>query len=81
MNKLIFSIALLLGAILMVPTVVLATECVTQYGGAVVCGAATPTFHAPVKTGIADINFTLVGTLLIGSSAVLYFKSKRSVAH
>lgn len=65
----------------MVPSVARATECVTQYGGAVVCGAATPAFHAPVKTGIADINFTLVGTLLVGASAVLYLKSKRSIAH
>ncbi len=65
----------------MVPPVVRATECVTQYGGAVVCGAATPAFHAPVKTGIADINFALLGFLLIGVSTILYIKSKRSVAH
>jgi len=67
-------------AILMAPRFVQAETCVTQYGGAVVCGAATPEFHAPVKTGIADVNFTLLGIALLSASTLLYFKSRKSSA-
>lgn len=54
--------------------------CVTQYGGAVVCGAATPQFHTPVKTGIADVNMQLVSISFIALSGFLFFKSRKSVA-
>lgn len=81
MKKVFLISALVFVGLLMAPLSVQAETCVTQYGGAVVCGAATPVFHAPVKTGLADINFTLVGTFLLGTSAVLYIKSKRTVAH
>lgn len=73
--------ALISVGLIMAPISVQAETCVTQYGGAVVCGAATPAFHSPVKTGFGDINFTFVGILLIGTSAILYIKSKRTVAH
>ena len=47
------------------------TVCTTQYGGGVICGA-----HTPVNTGIAD-NIPLIGSMLLGSSGVFYFLSKR----
>ncbi len=66
-------------AMLMSPVFAYAeTTCVTQYGGAVVCGAATPEFHTPVKTGIADFNLPLIGFAFVTLSGVLYLKSKRA---
>lgn len=53
-------------------------NCVTQYGGGVVCGSRTPTEpHAPVNAGFADINMGQLGAALVASSAVLYIYSKR----
>lgn len=47
------------------------TVCTQYYGGGVVCGV-----HTPVNTGIAE-NIPLIGSLLLGSSGVFYFLSKR----
>ncbi len=81
MYKTLLVSLLLTAATFVAPVSVLAEDplCVTQYGGAVVCGAATPQFHAPVKTGIADFSFKTVGFAFVITSAVLYLKSRKSV--
>lgn len=57
--------------------------CVTQYGGAVVCGNTPPEVpHVPVKAGLGDINFGVVGgILLIGSSLLFVYSKRNSLAH
>jgi hypothetical protein len=73
MKKLIVSLIALV--IFAIPGRVLATDtttvCTQYYGGGVVCGV-----HTPVNTGIVD-NIPLIGSLLLGSSGVLYFISKK----
>lgn len=80
-KKLLISICLFV-ATCFTPVAVFAEDvtCVTQYGGAVVCGAANPPFHAPVKTGIADFNLSIIGFCFVTVAGFLYFKSKK-VAH
>jgi LPXTG-motif cell wall-anchored protein len=73
MKKLIISLIVL--AFITLPSAVSAedtvTVCTQYYGGGVVCGA-----HTPVNTGIAD-NIPLIGSMLLGSSGVFFFLSKR----
>ena len=74
MKKLIFVILALI--FLATPAGVLAEEteiiCPQPYGGGVVCGV-----HVPVETGIAD-NIALIGSLMLGSSGIFYYFSKRA---
>lgn len=69
------SLVLITLAFLALPGVAFAenttTVCTQYYGGGVVCGV-----HTPVNTGIVD-NIPLIGSLLLGSSGVLYFISKK----
>ena len=81
MNKLIYTnhlmkkilITVLTLAFVALPGRVSAEEtvCTQQYGGGVICGA-----HTPVNTGIAD-NIPLIGSMLLGSSGVFFFFSKK----
>ena len=68
------------GATLIGPGVVLAQEnqenCVTVYGGGVVCGVQAPE-HEPVDTDLADMNpLVLAGGLLLASGSLLYLSKK-----
>ncbi len=70
MKKLIVSFIAL--AFVALPGGVSAEEiCSYYYGGGVVCGT-----HTPIDTGIAD-NIPLIGSMLLGSSGIIYFLSKR----
>lgn len=61
-----------------VSPVLAAENCVTQYGGGVVCGSRTPTeSHAPVNAGLGDINMGHVGVAFVATSAMLYVYTKR----
>lgn len=74
MKELFLSLAILV-AILSLPKAVLAQEnCVTVYGGGVVCGAE---IHEPVDTDLGDINPVVLGTgFLLASGSLLYFSRK-----
>ena len=50
MRKIALGLALILAAAALRPQVSLAEECVTVYGGGVICGASTE--HVPVDTAI-----------------------------
>jgi hypothetical protein len=63
MRKIALGLALILAAVAFRPQVSLAEECVTVYGGGVICGASTE--HVPVDTAIADINPAVLGTGLL----------------
>jgi uncharacterized membrane protein len=63
MRKIALGLALILAAAALRPQVSLAEECVTVYGGGVICGASTE--HVPVDTAIADINPAVLGTGLL----------------
>jgi hypothetical protein len=75
MKKLIFTILALI--FLATPAGVLAEDqqiiCPQPYGGGVVCGIRT---HASVNTGLGD-NLAVVGGILLVSSLVFLFLSKR----
>ncbi len=59
------------------PKSILAQEnCVTVYGGGVVCGAT----HEPVETDLGDINPAVLGASLLLASGVLLYFSKRIVS-
>lgn len=72
MKKLVFGLMVL--ALIALPGKVFAQEtiCTQSYGGGVVCGV-----HTPVNTGIAD-NIPLIGSLLLGSSGIFFYISKRA---
>lgn len=55
------------------------SNCVTQYGGGVVCGATTPIekVHKPTETAIGDINPAVLSSLFIGASYIVYKFGKR----
>ncbi len=74
MEKLFLSLAIL-AAMSFLPKAVLAQEnCVTVYGGGVVCGAET---HEPVETDLGDINPAVLGIgFLIASGSLLYFSRR-----
>jgi hypothetical protein len=74
MKKLFLSLVIL-AAIFFSPKVVLAQEnCVTVYGGGVVCGAET---HEPIDTDLGDINPAILGIgFLLASGLLLYFSRK-----
>jgi hypothetical protein len=74
MKKLFLSLAILI-AMSSLPKAVLAQEnCVTVYGGGVVCGAET---HEPVETDLGDINPAILGIgFLLASGSLLYFSRK-----
>ena len=74
MKKLFLSLAILI-AIFSLPKAVLAQEnCVTVYGGGVVCGAET---HEPVDTDLGDINPAVLGIgFLVASGSLLYFSRR-----
>jgi len=74
MKKLFLSLAILV-AIFFLPKTILAQEnCVSVYGGGVVCGAET---HEPVDTDLGDINPAVLGTgFLLASGSLLYFSKK-----
>ncbi len=74
MKKLFLSL-IVLATILSLPKAVLAQEnCVTVYGGGVVCGAET---HEPVETDLGDINPAILGIgFLVTSGSLLYFSRR-----
>ena len=74
MKKLFISLAIL-AAMASLPKAVLAQEnCVTVYGGGVVCGAET---HEPVDTDLGDINPAVLGIgFLLASGSLLYFSRR-----
>jgi len=74
MKKLFLSLVIL-AAMASLPKAVLAQEnCVTVYGGGVVCGAET---HEPVETDLGDINPAILGAgFLLASGSLLYFSKK-----
>lgn len=74
MKKLFLSLVIL-AAMVSLPKAVLAQEnCVTVYGGGVVCGAST---HEPVETDLGDINPVILGIgFLLASGSLLYFSRK-----
>lgn len=81
MFKTILLTTLVFLATAVAPSFVFANEpiCVTQYGGAVVCGARTPDVHVPVKAGLADLNFGVVGATMLFLGGIILVKSKRSL--
>ena len=74
MKKLFLSLVILT-AMFSLPKAVLAQEnCVTVYGGGVVCGAET---HVPVDTDLGDINPAVLGIgFLLASGSLLYLSRK-----
>jgi hypothetical protein len=74
MKKLFLSLVVL-AVMTSLPKAVLAQEnCVTVYGGGVVCGAET---HEPVETDLGDINPAILGMgFLLASGSLLYFSRK-----
>ena len=74
MKKLFLSLAILV-TIFSLPKTILAQEnCVSVYGGGVVCGAET---HEPVDTDLGDINPIVLGAgFLLASGSLLYFSKK-----
>jgi len=74
MKKLLLSLAILVTTFSL-PKAILAQEnCVSVYGGGVVCGAST---HEPVDTDLGDINpFILGAGFLVASGSLLYFSKK-----
>ena len=74
MKKLFLSLVIL-AVMSFLPKAVLAQEnCVTVYGGGVVCGAET---HEPVDTDLGDINPAVLGVgFLLASGSLLYFSRK-----
>ena len=74
MKKLFLALAIL-AAMASLPKAVMAQEnCVTVYGGGVVCGAET---HEPVDTDLGDINPAVLGVgFLLASGSLLYFSRK-----
>ena len=74
MKKLFLSL-IILAAMTSLPKAVLAQEnCVTVYGGGVVCGAST---HEPVEADLGDINPAILGMgFLIASGSLLYFSRR-----
>ena len=68
--------AALMFALLGLPGVSFAQEvCVTVYGGGVVCGAET---HEPVEAGLNDISPAVLGGVLLLTSGVLLYFSKKA---
>ncbi len=74
MKKLFLSLVIL-AAMASLPKAVLAQEnCVTVYGGGVVCGVET---HEPIETDLGDINPSILGIgFLLVSGSLLYFSRK-----
>lgn len=74
MKKLFLSLVIT-AVLFSLPKAVLAQEnCVTVYGGGVVCGAET---HEPVDTDLGDINPAILGTgFLLASGSLLYLSKK-----
>lgn len=74
MKKLFLSLVIT-AVLFALPKAVLAQEnCVTVYGGGVVCGAET---HEPVDTDLGDINPTILGIgFLVASGSLLYFSRR-----
>ena len=75
MRKLILGLALVLLAVALRPEASFAEDCVSVYGGGVICGASTE--HKPVDTAIADINPALLGAGLILASRGLRTISRK----
>jgi hypothetical protein len=70
-------LALVLGTSLLLPKPVLAQEqvCTTVYGGGTVCGA-----HVPVDTDWGDINPSIIGSVLLTFSGLIYvYSTKKSL--
>jgi hypothetical protein len=74
MKKLFLSLVIT-AVLFALPKAVLAQEnCVTVYGGGVVCGAET---HEPVDTDLGDINPAILGAgFLLASGSLLYFSRR-----
>ena len=76
MKKLFLSLAILV-LTLFSPRATFAQEnCVTVYGGGVVCGAT----HEPVETDLGDINPAILGARLLMASGVFLYLSKRVIS-
>ena len=73
-KKILISLIFVAG-VLLTPGNVFADNCVTVYGGGVVCGVEAPE-HKPVETALVD-DPALVGTILLGSASALYLVSKK----
>jgi LPXTG-motif cell wall-anchored protein len=77
MKKLFLSLTILSLA-LFTPRAIFAQEnCVSVYGGGVVCGTET---HEPVETGLGNINPAILGIGLLAASGILLYLSKRAIA-
>ncbi len=65
----------ILAAVFLTPQAVFAQEnCVTVYGGGVVCGAE---IHEPIDTDLGDVNPTVLGGGLLLTSGILLYLSKK----
>jgi len=70
-----------MAAIAFAPQAAYAVEnCVTVYGGGVVCSAETENIvHKPIETDLGDIRPLLLGSILIGTSFTFFILSRKVV--
>ena len=72
-HKFLISLVALASVLVLGAKVVSAQEtCTTVYGGGTICGA-----HAPVETGLADINPAFWGFGLLIASGTAFYLAKR----
>ena len=78
MLKKIFIVLAVIVAVVLTPQAAYAQQnCVTVYGGGVVCGAETEEIvHKPVETGLAE-NLLAAAGVAIGVAGGLHLMSKR----
>lgn len=68
-------VLVILAAVFLAPQAVFAQEnCVTVYGGGVVCGAE---IHEPIDTDLGDVNPVILGSGLLLTSGILLYLSKK----
>lgn len=82
LKKLIIAVSLLT-AVALTPAEVYAVEnCVTVYGGGVVCSAETENIvHKPVDTDLGDIHPVVIAFGFMGTSIALFYISKKIANH
>ncbi|MGB6838949.1 MAG: hypothetical protein WBD86_01260 [Microgenomates group bacterium] len=74
MKRLIITLSILATAIFLPQAVIAQENCVTVYGGGVVCGIET---HEPIDTDLGDINPAVLGAgFILASGVLLYFSGK-----
>jgi len=78
LKKILITLSLLF-AVSATPRAVYAVEnCVTVYGGGVVCSAETENIvHKPVETDLGDVRPLVLGSVLIGTSFALFVLSRK----